>query len=109
MTKTFRQYGAVPFRKRKGTIEVLLITSRGSKRWTVPKGWPKKSPRATAKAGAFEEAGVRGTVGRHPVGELLYQKKKGSRKIQCWLQVYPLAVKRRVKKWPERRQRTACW
>ena len=109
MAKTYRQYGAVPFRKRRGAIEVLLITSRGSKRWTVPKGWPKKSPRATAKAEAFEEAGVRGRVGHRPLGEVLYRKKKGSRWVRCRLQVYPLAVKRRAKKWPEHRQRTASW
>src|SRR4051812_682162 len=102
MRKTYRQYGAVPFRKRKGTIEVLLITSRGSKRWTLPKGWLKRSPRRTAKAEAYEEAGVRGTLGRRPIGEIVYEKGKGSQTVRCRLQVFPLAVKRRAKKWPER-------
>jgi 8-oxo-dGTP pyrophosphatase MutT (NUDIX family) len=109
MAKTFRQYGAVPFRRRKGTIEILLITSRRSKRWTLPKGWPKKSPRATAKAEAFEEAGVTGKVGRRPVGEVVYQKRKGARRVRCRLKIFPLAVKRRAKNWPERHQRSARW
>jgi 8-oxo-dGTP pyrophosphatase MutT (NUDIX family) len=109
MAKTYRQYGAVPFRRRKGTIEILLVTSRKSKRWTLPKGWPKKSPRATARAEAFEEAGVRGKVGRRAVGEVVYQKRKGIRRVRCRLKIFPLAVKRRAKKWPERHQRSSRW
>jgi hypothetical protein len=86
-----------------------LVTSRGSNRWIVPKGWPKHSPRRTAKAEAFEEAGVRGKVGRRALGEIEYLKKIGARQVRCRLKLFPLAVKRRAKRWPERGQRKARW
>ena len=110
MAKAHKQYGAVPFRKRNGTIEVLLITSRRSKRWIIPKGWAKNTPRQTAKAEAFEESGVKGKVARHALGAIEYRKKIGRRRtVRCRLEVFPLAVKSRKKKWPERGQRQRCW
>ena len=55
------QYAALPWRKRAdGNVEVLLITSRESRRWVIPKGWPIKTlkPGPSAAQEAFEEAGV---------------------------------------------------
>jgi 8-oxo-dGTP pyrophosphatase MutT (NUDIX family) len=107
-----KQYGAVPFRVRDdGTIQVMLITSRETRRWIVPKGWPKKGgPRPTAKAEAFEESGVRGKVHRKPLGSFEYRKKLNrGRHILCKLQVFPLSVKKQAKNWPERLDRTTRW
>ena len=109
MRKPYKQYGAIPFRLRKGKLEVLLITSRRSKRWIFPKGWPNGSPRNTAKAEAYEEAGVKGKVGRRALGAVKYRKKLGRRKVKCHLKIFPLAVRRRTKSWPERRQRESRW
>ena len=53
-----RQYGAVPFRIRAGKLQVMLITSRETKRWIVPKGWRLRTPRQTARTEAYEESGV---------------------------------------------------
>jgi 8-oxo-dGTP pyrophosphatase MutT (NUDIX family) len=66
----YRQSGAVPFRVRDGTIEVLLITSLTSGRWIIPKGIiePPLSSAASAAQEAFEEAGVRGELSG-PVGQ----------------------------------------
>jgi 8-oxo-dGTP pyrophosphatase MutT (NUDIX family) len=49
---------------------VLLITTRGRGRWTIPKGWPEKGlrDRDLAAKEAVEEAGVEGEVGSKPVG-----------------------------------------
>jgi len=59
------QAGAIPFRHRDGDLEVLLITSRSSGDWIVPKGMidPGLTPQEAAEQEAEEEAGVRGVVG----------------------------------------------
>ncbi|WP_246734751.1 NUDIX hydrolase [Rhizobium sp. RHZ02] len=73
-----QQYGAVCFRYIDDTenIEVLLISSRDSGRWIVPKGWPmkRKKPYETAEIEAWEEAGVNGVVHKTPVGRYTYLK-----------------------------------
>ena len=69
--KPIRQVAAVPFRlDAGGKVEVLLITSRTTKRFTVPKGWPMKgkSGRKAATTEAREEAGVLGNAPRKPLG-----------------------------------------
>jgi ADP-ribose pyrophosphatase YjhB (NUDIX family) len=60
------QYAALPWRKRDdGATEILLITSRESRRWVIPKGWPMRDikPGSCAAQEAFEEAGVLGMPG----------------------------------------------
>lgn len=70
------QYGALPYRK-SNRAEFMLVTSRETRRWIIPKGWPKKgkSPHRSAAREAFEEAGVLGAVGRQPVGSFSYKKR----------------------------------
>ena len=72
------QYGALTYRKAKiSGIEILLMTSRETKRWIIPKGWPIKGlkPCESAAQEAYEEAGVRGDVGRRPIGKYTYDKR----------------------------------
>ena len=59
-----QQIAALPFRKRRGKVEVLLITSRETKRWVIPKGWPMAGLKdfTSAKREALEEAGVTGQI-----------------------------------------------
>jgi len=104
-----RQYAALPFRQRDG-IEVLLVSSRETRRWVVPKGWPKKGckPHVTAAREAREEAGVIGEIGRKSVGSYHYLKDGEGGSI-CLVVVFPLAVKRQRKTWPEKSQRTTKW
>jgi len=56
------QFAALPFRVKEDKVQVLLITSRGTGRWIVPKGWPMegKTPAESALQEAWEEAGVQG-------------------------------------------------
>ncbi|MBZ0261802.1 MAG: hypothetical protein K8F90_14530, partial [Hyphomicrobiales bacterium] len=58
-----RQYAALPWRQAP-SLELLLITSRETRRWVIPKGWPmpEKSPAESAAQEAYEEAGIRGQI-----------------------------------------------
>jgi 8-oxo-dGTP pyrophosphatase MutT (NUDIX family) len=90
----------------------MLITSRGTRRWVIPKGWPQKgkAPHHSAAREAFEEAGVVGAVSRRSVGSFKYEKRlKDGRLVLCEVEVFPLKVRRQTKQWPERRQRQVKW
>jgi 8-oxo-dGTP pyrophosphatase MutT (NUDIX family) len=90
----------------------MLVTSRETRRWIIPKGWPKrgKSPHWSAAREAFEEAGVVGPVGRRPVGSFSYEKRlKNGRSVECEVRVFPLEVKRQSKAWPEKQERQVKW
>src|SRR5262252_799126 len=91
------QYAALPYRmSKKDRAEFMLVTSRETRRWIIPKGWPKKgkSPRRSAADEAFEEAGVVGAVGKHPAGSFIYKKRlKNGGWVQCEVRVFPLKVK----------------
>ncbi|HTU52769.1 MAG TPA: NUDIX hydrolase [Acetobacteraceae bacterium] len=108
------QYGALPFRKSKAAgLEVLLVTSRQTKRWIIPKGWPIRGlgPSRSAAREAYEEAGVRGTVGSKSIGRYLYSKFLDEKAIAvpCEVRVFALRVRRQEKVWPEWRQRAIRW
>lgn len=64
-----------------GVREVLLVTSRGTKRWIVPKGWPHRGADgpASALAEAWEEAGVKeATAEPRPVGRYAAVKRSAT-------------------------------
>jgi 8-oxo-dGTP pyrophosphatase MutT (NUDIX family) len=108
------QYGALTYRKTKtGGIEILLVTSRQTKRWIIPKGWPIKGlrPYDSAAQEAYEEAGVHGTVGRRPVGRYVYHKllDEPAKVVPCEVEVYSLLVRHQDQTWPESRQRLTRW
>jgi 8-oxo-dGTP pyrophosphatase MutT (NUDIX family) len=107
------QYAALPYRMNDRTQpEVMLVTSRETRRWIIPKGWPHKgkAPHRSAAREAFEEAGVIGAVNRQSVGSFSYQKrlKKGG-VVACEVLVFALEVKRQSKEWPEKRERKVRW
>jgi 8-oxo-dGTP pyrophosphatase MutT (NUDIX family) len=111
--KTWVQYAALPFRRREGLgTEVMLVTSRRTRRWIIPKGWPigRRTPHASAAKEALEEAGVVGRIGKSPIGSYSYEKllKKGET-IVCEVLVFPLEVKRQQKSWPEKGSRQIRW
>ena len=110
--KIRRQYGAIPYRlDASGAVDVLLVTSRDSGRWIIPKGWPIKNvkPLTTAKTEAFEEAGVRGE-GRPEIGEFRYVKRMAFGKDQpCRVGVFPLRVTKELDAWPEAGERERRW
>jgi 8-oxo-dGTP pyrophosphatase MutT (NUDIX family) len=90
----------------------MLVTSRGTRRWIIPKGWPKRgvSPHDTAANEAFEEAGVVGKVSKRPIGSYPYEKiLEAGKKARCRVQVFALRVTRQHKRWPEKHQRKIGW
>lgn len=96
-----------------GRPRVMLLTSRGTKRWVIPKGWPIPglTPQEAAAREAYEEAGLVGTiVHEHPVGAYSYQKCLGSgRAVTCQVAVYLFRVDRQLGEWPEKGQRRTRW
>lgn len=106
------QVAALPWRRSFNGSEVLLITSRDTGRWVLPKGWVEKDekPWRAAEREAVEEAGVSGEVGREPIGRYLYAKvQKMGRAKACEVHVYPLAVAKIADDWRERDQRERRW
>lgn len=108
-----RQVGALPYRMVPGGgFSVLLITSRESRRWVIPKGWPMKGrkPYEAAAREAYEEAGLMGQIGKRPVGFYLYEKRLKNRDaVLCQVKVFPLEVRKRRKWWPEQHERDDAW
>ncbi|SMO38515.1 NUDIX hydrolase [Paracoccus laeviglucosivorans] len=92
--------------------KVLLITSRGTGRWIVPKGWPMpgRSLAEAAKQEAWEEAGVCGRVEEGHIGTYTYDKvQDAGYSIPIEVRVYPLAVKKLAMEFPESEQRERKW
>lgn len=108
------QYGALCYRvrKKKPAIEILLITSRDTGRWVIPKGWPMdgKSAAAAAAREAWEEAGVRGNIRAAPIGSYNYLKGlPHGLKVDCRVRVFPLSVDDLSENFPEKDERRAEW
>ncbi len=107
------QVGALPYRRRPdGSFEVLLVTTRGTGRWMVPKGWPMtgKSHSEAAAQEAYEEAGVRGPANPIELGRFDHEKSLlpgGS--LHCTISVFAMPVEEELTRWPERGQRSRRW
>lgn len=106
-----QQVAALPYRVLDGEVRILLVTSRSTRRWIIPKGWPMKGkkPYRVAELEALEEAGVKGRVQRRPVGQYEAWKRLEDHFILCTVDVYPLEVQRQRKRWLEQRERSAGW
>ncbi|QRM56829.1 NUDIX hydrolase [Sinorhizobium sp. BG8] len=108
------QYAALcyRFRKKRSVLEVLLITSRDTGRWVIPKGWPmaNRDCHGVAEREAYEEAGVKGKVGKMSIGHYMYQKGLAEGlKVSCKVQVYALEVEDICKNYPEKGERRMEW
>ena len=108
-----KQLAAVPCRRgATGEVEVLLVTSRISRHWLLPKGWPMvgKTLQEAAAQEAFEEAGVIGKMRRSPAGRYHYKKlMKDGTVVPCVVVCYPLRVSKELTEWPEAGQRLRQW
>lgn len=109
-----QQFAAICHRRKKksGELEVLLITSRDTGRWVIPKGWhmPGKQPHAIAEREAYEEAGIKGKAGPEPFGFYTYMKRmRGGNKVATRVQVHALEVKSLLKDFPEKGTRRLEW
>ncbi len=111
-TGSMPQVAALPYRiGDDGQVEILLITTRRTKRYIFPKGWRMKGrsdPEAAAQE-AKEEAGVLGTISKHPIGHYFYWKELSRMSIQIRVSVYALVVSEQLWQWPEQDERTRIW
>ena len=105
------QFGALCYRVRQDKVQVLLITSRGTGRWILPKGWPigGSTPPEAALQEAWEEAGVEGRVTGNSLGIYSYDKQDDGTRLPCIVVVFPIKVKRLKDKYPEADQRKRKW
>ncbi|BCH22450.1 NUDIX hydrolase [Mesorhizobium sp. L-8-10] len=110
--KQIRQVAALPFRRRpEGGVEFLLVTSRETGRFIVPKGWPMKG-RSDAKAAAEEaeqEAGVTGRIGGRPIGHYRYWKRLKDAFVPITVTVFALEVEAEAEEFRESTQRVRGW
>ena len=106
------QVAALPVRfDDDGNFQALLLTSRETKRWIIPKGWPMKGRKAWEAAAqeALEEAGVVGRPRKKPIGSYVYFKRREAHFDVCRVDVYVLAFAKQLKTWREMGQREAKW
>jgi 8-oxo-dGTP pyrophosphatase MutT (NUDIX family) len=105
------QFAALCYRIVEGEVEVCLVTSRRTKRWILPKGWPmhKQTPADAAAIEAYEEAGLKGTPKDTCLGVYSYVKRLKTGDIPVIVLVYPVLVTEILAEWPEREQRIRKW
>jgi 8-oxo-dGTP pyrophosphatase MutT (NUDIX family) len=108
---TLKQVGVIPLRKTNDTLEILLVTSRETGRWIIPKGWPSKrmSDSAAAAREALQEAGVTGKVSKKVYGNYRYRKIDEGNVRLIDVSVFLLRVKKEKKKWREKAERQRSW
>ncbi|GAM03342.1 hypothetical protein MBENS4_0341 [Novosphingobium sp. MBES04] len=111
-----RQIAVLPYRSESPAIDapvqILLITSRETRRWVIPKGglMKGKSPHAAAAQEAEEEAGVLGAVCPIPLGSFRYRKRRASgARVWADVDVFPFAVTEMLETWDEQHQRDRRW
>ena len=110
--KFCKQVAALPFRLRQGAPEVMLISSRETGRWVVPKGWPQKgvAPHAVAAREAYEEAGLVGNIEKRRIGTYRYAKRLSLEStVVCKVSVFHLYVEHELDDFPEKPVRQRCW
>lgn len=106
------QFAALCTRRKGGNAEILMITSRDTGRWILPKGWrmPDRSEGESALTEAWEEAGVIGRLTGPAIGT--YATKKAlpvEGEIPCKIAVYPVQVDKLAVRYPEKGQRKRKW
>jgi len=105
------QFAVLPWR-RVERIEIMLVSSRETGRWVLPKGWPMKGikPHNTAAREALEEAGILGKVAKSPLGGYSYAKQLENGSVQiCQVQVFAFEVEQERNSWLEKHERTRKW
>lgn len=108
---TATQCAALCWRIKNNKLQVLLITSRETRRWVTPKGWPMagKTLAESAAQEAWEEAGVVGKVRPRALGVFGYRKRLRDADVPCVAAVFPMRVKKLVDDFPEKGQRRRRW
>jgi uncharacterized protein len=108
-----RQVAALPYKiEDDGKTQVLLITSRETRRWVLPKGNPIRglANHEAAAHEAFEEAGVHGIACPTPLGQYAYLKRRRNGQVKrATVSLFPLAVTEQDEEWPEQDERETRW
>ncbi len=94
-----------------GEPRFLLITSRDTGRWVVPRGNPigGMAPHLSAAQEAWEEAGVTGRASGRPAGSYRYEKRKRGGAVPARVTLFPLEVEAEHDDWPEKAERRRRW
>lgn len=107
-----RQVAALVWRRTDSGPDVLLVTSRTTRRWLLPKGWRGDglSDAQSAAQEAFEEAGAVTAQDDGILGTYQYDKilDDGSR-LPCTVDVFGFKLVRLADHWPEMTQRVRRW
>jgi 8-oxo-dGTP pyrophosphatase MutT (NUDIX family) len=107
------QYGVIPWRRGpRGGAEILLITSRETRRWVVPRGNAIAGLRdhESAAQEAFEEAGIRGGVEESALGSYRYEKRRRDGSLApAEVRLFRMLVTEEAGDWPEREERERRW
>ncbi len=105
------QVAALPWRFA-DRLEIMLVSSRETRRWIIPKGWPMagRDNAAAAAIEALEEAGLLGEIDSAPFGAFHYEKRlaRGDL-VLCRAEVFPLRVVRQRENWREKHERDTAW
>ena len=113
MPGTGDQVAAIPMKWTKdGELRILMVTSRDTGRWVLPKGWTMdgQKPWRAAEIEALEEAGVTGYISREALGDYSYEKRlPDGAVIPCTVRVYPMIVATVKRSWKERKERRRHW
>ncbi|RAI58495.1 NUDIX hydrolase [Roseicella frigidaeris] len=106
-----RQCAALPLARQGEAWRVLLVTSRETRRWVIPKGWVgKRNAAGQAAQEAYEEAGIRGRIATTPIGRYAYAKRlPDGGSVTCTVEVFPLQVETLLEDWPEKAERERRW
>ncbi len=101
------QSSVIPYKLSKGTLEILMITSRKKKRWIFPKGIIDEGlmPNESAAKEALEEAGILGEISSELIGKYKYKKWGG----KCKVRVYGMKVTTILSRWVEEDFRERKW
>ncbi len=106
------QFAALPYRIEGRQVQVRLITSRGTGRWVIPKGWPIGGlrPMEAAAVEAAEEGGLEGEMEETPLGSYHYAKRlKGAQTTQVQVIVFPFRVTGHAETFKEQGERHGAW
>ncbi|WGD32104.1 NUDIX hydrolase [Ancylobacter sp. WKF20] len=110
--RVLQQVAALPYRlSSDGRLQILVLTSRETRRAVIPKGWPMKNHKdwKSAQIEAWQEAGIVGDVSRKKLGQYRYWKRLESHFALVKVSVFPLAVRRQLDDFPERGDRLHVW
>lgn len=113
VTEPADQVAALPLRREDdGGLRVLMVTSRDTGRWVMPKGWTEQGMTYAQAASleALEEAGAVGPIAEQALGEFRYLKRLEDGKfVECRVHLFPMLVEKLNPDWKERDQRSRRW